>query len=229
VLAQVKTDEKSNEITAIPVLLDRLDLQGQIVTLDAMGCQRAICEQIIDKGGDYVISLKGNQGTLNNNVRLWFEDEKNLLTQSWEEWSKGHGRIEHRFCETTDDIGWLQEIHKWPGLKSIAVVHSTRETKKGIEKESRYYISSLSANAEQIARAARSHWGIENSLHWVLDVTMNEDRIQIHNENAPEILSIMRKWGINIINKNKGKYSIKRMIQKMAMSPKNLFKMLLNF
>jgi predicted transposase YbfD/YdcC len=210
-------------------LLERLDLQGQIVTLDAMGCQRAICEQIMEKEGDYVISLKGNQGKLHEDVRLWFENKENMMTQSWEEIDKGHGRIEHRLCEVSNDIEWLQERHNWPGVKSFAVVHSTRETKKGIEKETRYYISSLLADGEKIARVARAHWGIENSLHWVLDVTMNEDKIQIHNENAPEILSMMRKWGINMINQHKGKCSVKRMIQKMAMSPKNLFKMLLNF
>ena len=158
VLAQVKTDEKSNEITAIPKLLERLDLQGQIVTLDAMGCQRAICEQIVEKEGDYVISLKGNQGKLHEDVRLWFENKENMMTQSWEEIDKGHGRIEHRLCEVSNDIEWLQERHNWPGVKSFAVVHSTRETKKGIEKETRYYISSLLADGEKIARVARAHW-----------------------------------------------------------------------
>ena len=226
VLAQERTEEKSNEITAIPELLKRLDLQGQIVTLDAMGCQRDICEQITEEGGDYVISLKGNQGTLHEDVKLWFEDSEGELSKVWEEWDKGHGRIEHRLCRATDDISWLQEAHKWPGLASIAAVTSTRETAKGIQKETRYYISSLPPDAERIARAARDHWGIENSLHWVLDVTMNEDQSRIRNDNAPEILAMMRKWGLNLINQHKGNLSVKRMIRKMAMNPKTLFNIL---
>ena len=229
VLAQEKVDDKSNEITAIPELLKRLDLQGQIVTIDAMGCQRNICQQILDQEGDYVIALKGNQGTLHEDVRLWFEDSSRTLDHVWEEWDKGHGRIEHRLCQATADVSWLQETHAWPGLRSIAAVRSTRETAKGIQQETRYYISSLPVDAERIAKAARDHWGIENSLHWVLDVTMNEDKSRIRNENSPEILAIMRKWGLNIINQTKGNISVKRMIQKMAMSPKNLLLILQKF
>lgn len=226
VLGQEKADDKSNEITAIPLLLKRLDIQGRIVTIDAMGCQRDICQQIIDQGGDYVISLKGNQGTLHKDVTLWFEDTNHSPDHMWQEWDKGHGRIEHRECLATSDIAWLQEVHNWPGLTSIAVVHFMRETSKGKRAEKRYYISSLNPNAETIARAARSHWGIENSLHWVLDVTMNKDKSRIRNENAPEIIAIMRKWTLNMINKHKGDLSVKRMLQKMAMSPKNLLLLL---
>ena len=229
VLGQEKVDDKSNEITAIPALLKRLDLQGRIVTLDAMGCQRHLCQQILDQEGDYVISLKGNQGSLHKDVRLWFEDTGSLLDHVWEECDKGHGRIEHRVCQVTEDVSWLQEAHDWPGLKSIAAVHATRQTAKGLQQETRYYISSLPGQAERIAKAARDHWGIENSLHWVLDVTMNEDKSRIRNENAPEILAIMRKWGLNLINQNKGNISVKRMIQKMAMSPKNLLRILQKF
>lgn len=138
VLGQEKVDEKSNEITAIPILLKRLDLQGRIVTIDAMGCQREICEQIVGQGGDYVISLKGNQGTLHADVALWFKDPKAPPDHGWEEWDKGHGRIEHRKCFATGAIQWLQETHQWPGLASIAVVHSTRETAKGMQSDTRY-------------------------------------------------------------------------------------------
>lgn len=226
VLAQEKVDEKSNEITAIPELLRRLDLKGQIVTLDAMGCQRDICQKIMDQGGDYVISLKGNQGSLHEDVREWFEDESQPYDQEWEEWDKGHGRIEHRKCRVAKDTGWLAERHKWPGLKTIAVVESQRITSKGVQKERRYYITSLEPYAERVAQAARRHWGIENRLHWVLDVTMGEDKSRIRTDNAPEILSLMRKWGLNIINQHKGDVSVKRMIMKMAMSPKNLLAIL---
>lgn len=226
VLAQVKVNAKSNEITAIPQLLDLLDLHGQIVTIDAMGCQRDICDTIVQKSGDYVISLKGNQGNLHNDVELFLEDKDFVPQHEWEEWDKGHGRIEHRKCLATNDIAWLNEEHKWPGLKSIAVVHSSRETKNGTQTEKRYYISSLEANAEQIAKAARSHWGIENSLHWILDVTFNEDGSRIRNENAPEILSMLRKWGLNIINQHKGSLSVRRMVNKLAMSPTFLINLL---
>lgn len=227
VLGQEKVDDKSNEITAIPELLKRLDLQGNIVTIDAMGCQKTICQQVVDQGGDYVISLKGNQGTLHKDVKLWFEDRSRHVDHVWEEWDKGHGRIEHRLCEATGDIGWLED-HEWPYLKSIAAVHSSRETSKGTQSEVRYYVSSLEPDAERIAKAARAHWGIENSLHWVLDVTMNEDKSRIRNENAPEILSFIRKWGLNLINQHKGNLSVKRMTRKLAMSPKNLLLLLNN-
>jgi len=189
VLGQEKVDEKSNEITAIPLLLEKLDVSGNIITLDAMGCQRSICEDIVDRGGDYVISLKGNQGTLHEDVRVFFEKEKVNVDQTWQEVDKGHGRVEQRTCHVSDAIEWLQERHSWPGLKSIAAVYSCRETHKGKQEDVRYYITSLPGEAERIARAARSHWGIENSLHWVLDVTMNEDSSRIHKDNAPEILS----------------------------------------
>lgn len=226
VLGQEKVNDKSNEITAIPELLKRIDVLGNVITIDAMGCQRDICSQIADGGGDYVISLKGNQGMLHEEVRLFFEDQASSVEQSWEEWDKGHGRIEHRVCRATSAITWLQEQHKWPGLKTIAAVYSSRETYKGKQEEVRYYISSLSCDAERIAKAARAHWSIENSLHWVLDVTMNEDKSLIRNDNAPEILSMMKKWGLNLINQQKGDLSVNRMIKKMAMSPKNLIQIL---
>lgn len=227
VLGQEKVDDKSNEITAIPELLKRIDVLGNVITIDAMGCQRDICQAIVERGGDYVISLKGNQGTLHEDVRLFFEDQVSEVEQTWEEWDKGHGRIEHRLCKATSDIAWLQERHKWPGLQTIAAVYSSRETYKGKQEEVRYYIASMLCDAERIAKAARAHWGVENSLHWVLDVTMNEDKSRIRNENAPEILSAMRKWGLNLINQHKGNLSVNRMIKKMAMSPKNLIQILL--
>lgn len=218
VIGQVKTEEKSNEITAIPELLDILDIDGQIITIDAMGCQRDICKKIVEKNADYVISLKGNQGTLRKDIEEYFSDETLPITNEWEEFDKGHGRIEHRICKTLDDIDWLQKHHKWPYLKSVAVVYSVVERNGKTTKETRYYISSLPANAEKIAKAARSHWGIENKLHWVLDVTWNEDKSRIRKDNSPEIISMMRKWALNIINQHKGSLSVKRMTRKIAMS-----------
>lgn len=159
VLAQVKVDDKSNEITATPELLALLDLQGQIVTLDAMGCQREICKQIVDQGGDDVISLRGNQGTLHQDVRLFFEDSQSVIEEIGEESDKGHGRVENRLCKATAEIDWLQKTHDWPGLGSIAAVRGRRETRTGVCEETRYYVSSLPADAERIGRAARAHLG----------------------------------------------------------------------
>jgi predicted transposase YbfD/YdcC len=226
VIGQVKTNEKSNEITAIPELLNMLDIEGQIITIDAMGCQRDICNKILSKGGDYVISLKGNQGSLHSEIKEYFGDESLPITNEWEEFDKGHGRIEHRICKTLDDIDWLQKNHKWPGLKSVAMVNSIVDIDNKITNETRYYISSLPANAEKIAKAARSHWSIENKLHWVLDATWNEDKSSIRKDNAPEIINMMRKWALNIINQHKGSLSIKRMTNKIAMSSKFLMEIM---
>ena len=219
VLGQVNTSEKSNEITAIRELLDILDIDGQIITIDAMGCQREICQKIIEKNADYVISLKGNQGTLHKDIKAYFSNEALPITHEWEEIDKGHGRLEQRKCKTIDDIDWLQNHHQWPHLKSVAVVYSRVERDNKIHKETRYYLSSLPADAEKIAKAARAHWGIENRLHWVLDVTWNEDKSRIRKDNSPEIVSMMRKWALNMINQQKGKLSVKRMTRKIAMSP----------
>ena len=182
VLGQVRTDEKSNEITAIPTLLALLDIEDCIVTIDAMGCQTDIAQKILDGGGDYVLALKGNQGNSYDAVEMLFTWEmKNnfdgVMHSEFSEVEKGHGRIETR---NVFSIGKLDEIdglglEKWPGLKSVTLVESTREINGKSTVEYRYYLSSLTADAECIAKAIRGHWGIENSLHWVLDVVFNED------------------------------------------------------
>ena len=221
VLAQEKVDSKSNEITAIPKLLDLLDLKSKLITIDAMGCQRKICSQIAEQGGDYLISLKGNQGTLHEDIKLWFTD-KELIKQcsSWEENDKGHGRIEQRTAYVTDDINWLQERHKWPYLKSIGVVVSKVIKANKETQEMRFYVSSMEASAEKLCKAARAHWGIENKLHWRLDVVFNEDGCCITNDNAAENMDILRKWALNILHKAKTKpsQSIKSVQRKSAMS-----------
>jgi predicted transposase YbfD/YdcC len=222
VLGQIKTHEISNEITAIPELLDKLDIEGQTITIDAMGCQRDICKKIIAKGGDYVISLKGNQGNLHSDIKEYFEDSSLPISNEWEEFDKGHGRIEHRICKTLDDLDWLDKNHGWPGLETVAMVNAIVETKGKTINEVRYYISSLPSDAQKVAKADRSHWEIENKLHWVLDVTWNEDKSSIRKDNAPEIVNMMRKWALNIINQQKGSLSVKRMTNKIAMSSKFL-------
>lgn len=225
VLAQEKVDSKSNEITALPKLLKLLDLKNRIVTIDAMGAQRDICKQIIEQEGDYVISLKGNQGTLHDDVVTYFNDEK-ILEKSLisEENDKGHGRIEQRIAYSFEAIEWLQKEHEWPGLKSIGMVATTVIKGDKTLEEQRFYISSLPADARQLNQAARLHWGIENQLHWRLDVTFNEDGACIRNDNAAENIDILRKWALNVLQKAKQKpdQSIKSLMRKNAMSFKHL-------
>jgi predicted transposase YbfD/YdcC len=221
VLAQEKVDSKSNEITAIPKLLKLLDITNKIITIDAMGAQRDICEQIIEQGGDYVIALKGNQGTLHDDIITYFADEKvrndSLVS---EENDKGHGRIEQRIAYSYDDIDWLKAEHNWPGLKSIGMVNAIVTKSDKVTKEQRFYISSLTADARQLNQAARWHWGVENQLHWRLDVTFNEDGSCIRNDNAAENIDILRKWALNVLQKAKRKpdQSTKSLMRKNAMS-----------
>lgn len=208
VLAQQKVDEKSNEITAIPKLLNLLDLKGQIITIDAMGTQKAIAKQIIDQGGDYVLALKGNQGTLDQDVRLFLETElkKNapkMIKDSYEEADKGHGRIEMRKCIVSSQIDWLNQKEQWVGLKTIAMIEETRE-KSGIKStECRFFISSLPADAKQISSAVRAHWLIENGLHWSLDVVFNEDKSRVRKDHAPENMALIRHITVNMLNNTK--------------------------
>jgi predicted transposase YbfD/YdcC len=227
VFAQEKVREKSNEIKAIPELLKKLDLVGKIITIDAVGAQRDICQQIVDGGGDYVISLKGNQGTLHEDVALFLEDEANTPFQH-EENDKGHGRIEQRVAAVSHDIDWLQEIHKWPGLKAVGKVTATVWKKGKKTEETRYYISSLQLDAGQLNNIARKHWGIENQLHWRLDVVFNEDKACIRNDNAAENMDILRKWALAILVKAKDKKdrSVKSLMRRNAMSVTHLAKCL---
>lgn len=223
VLAQEKTDSKSNEIKAIPKLLELLDLSGRIITLDAMGAQRDICQQIIDQNGDYVIALKGNQGSLHEDVALYLKNPQHHESVN-ENNDKGHGRLEQRIAGVSRDIDWLQEVHNWPGLVSIGqvaaiVLRNGKETR-----ETRYYISSLPLDAQQLNDFVRAHWSIENQLHWVIDVTLNEDKACIRNNNSAENMDIMRKWALNILSKAKDKpeRSIKSLMRKNAMSIQHL-------
>jgi predicted transposase YbfD/YdcC len=208
VLAQQRVDEKSNEITAIPKLLELLDLKGQIVTIDAMGTQKSIAKQIIDKGGDYILALKGNQGSLNEDVRLFLETElkKNSFTaleDSYEDVDKGHGRIEVRKCIVSGEVNWLNQKEQWAGLKTIAMIEETQEIKGKKSIEHRFFISSLPADAKQIASAVRAHWLVENGLHWTLDVVFNEDRSRVRKDNAGENMAIIRHITLNMLNNAK--------------------------
>lgn len=208
VLGEVRTQEKSNEITAIPELLKSLDIAGSIVTTDAMGCQKKIAKDIMDGKGDYVLALKGNHGDLHDDIRLYltdgkergFKDVKHDYHKTTEE---GHGRKEQREYWITEQISWLNGREQWAGLKSVGMVIDRREIKGEVAQDVRYYLSSLKADSQEFARAVRGHWGIENSLHWVLDVTFREDECRIRSGNAPENLAILRRLALSILKRIK--------------------------
>lgn len=213
VLGQEATEEKSNEITAIPKLLALLELKGCIVTLDAMGCQRAIAEQIIDQQGDYVLGLKGNQGSLHEAVEELFTTVEAhqfpaLKHDYFEEYDKGHGRSEIRRYWITDDLRTLPNQQDWKGLRSIGRVE--RECLQGDSRtiEQRYFINSIPAQAKPFATAVRGHWGIENSLHWRLDVVLGDDASRIRKGNGPAIMTSIRQLCTNLFERESSRMSL---------------------
>lgn len=215
VLGQCKVADKSNEIPAIPELLRLLELHGAVVTCDAMGCQREIAAQIVDQQADYVLGLKGNQGTLHKDVALFFDERQDgfaghqVTVHASSE--KGHGRLETRRVVATEDIAWLQQDHRWPGLRSIVKVESRREllVEDKVETETRYYISSLPADAKQIGHAIRSHWGVENGLHWVMDMVFRDDECRIRSGHAPANFATIKHMASNLLRRGKGKHSMR--------------------
>jgi predicted transposase YbfD/YdcC len=215
VLGQAKVADKSNEITAIPDLLDLLTVKGATVTIDAMGCQKEIARKIKEKDADYVLALKGNQGTLSEDVELFFDEQKavgfkDTTISRHETLEKSHGRIETRTYTAIDEIGWLKERHDWVGLKSIVMVESVREIIGGkTESETRFYISSLSADAERQGEAIRSHWGVENSHHWVMDMVFRDDECRIRKDNAPANFATIKHIASNLMRRAAGKKSMR--------------------
>lgn len=220
VMGQVKVADKANEIVAIPKLLDMLAIEGAVVTIDAMGCQRAIAQKIIDKKADYILALKGNQGTLRDDVELFAAEQKPKsfqdTTVSRQRTVDGdHGRIETRDITVIHDIEWLQKDHRWPGLNSVVMVESTRESGGKTEHETRFYITSLILVASLIGPLIRDHWAVENSLHWVLDMVFRDDECRVRTDHAPANFTTLKHMALNLIRRAPGKDSM-RLKRKVA-------------
>jgi predicted transposase YbfD/YdcC len=214
VLGQVKVNEKSNEIVAIPALLDMMVIEGAVVTIDAMGCQRDIASKIIEKKADYIVALKGNQGTLREDVEVFVDEQKALKYRdtniSTHQTVDGdHGRIETRNYTVIHDVNWLQTRHQWPGLKAVVVVESQREINGKITDETRFYITSLVMLATAVGPMIRAHWAIENSLHWVMDMVFRDDECRVRTDNAPANFATCRHIAYNLTRKAPGKDSIR--------------------
>lgn len=220
VLGQVAVAEKANEIVAIPLLLDMLAIEGAIVTIDAMGCQRAIAAKIRDKKADYLLALKGNQTSLHEDVALFVAEQKangfqNTATTRHQTVDGDHGRIETRTTTVIHDVAWLQQRHKWPGLATVVIVDSTREIDAKTERETRLYISSLAVTADKIGPIVRSHWAIENSLHWVMDMIFRDDECRLRTDHAPANFTTIKHMALNLLRRVSSKDSL-RMRRKVA-------------
>lgn len=221
VLGQLKVADKSNEITAVPALLRALELSGCIVTLDAMGCQKKIAQEIIEADADYVLALKGNHEVVHAEVKTFLEAAvaeraaphppaaklsraaANLAV--WETTEKDHGRLETRRYYQSAELGWFADRDQWEGLRTVGMVEAVREIGKERTVERRFYLSSLPLNAETLARAVRGHWGVENKLHWVLDVCFREDQSRARAGYAAENLATLRRLALNLLKREKTK------------------------
>jgi predicted transposase YbfD/YdcC len=215
VLGQVKVAEKSNEITAIPKLLGLLTIEGAIVTIDAMGCQREIAQKILEKKADYVLALKGNQGTLREDVELFvaeqkavgFKDSKISRDQTVD---GDHGRIETRTATVIHDVTWLRQRHNWPGLNAVVIVDSVREIDSKVERETRFYITSLSLPASMLGPIIRAHWAIENGLHWIMDMVFRDDECRVRTDHAPANFCTIKHMAQNLVRLAPGKASLRQ-------------------
>lgn len=240
VLAQQGVAEKENEILAIPKLLEMLDLKGCIVTIDAMGCQKEVAQQIRSQEGDYLLALKGNHGILHERVVEFFESERargfvtsygDRIAHSFcQSLDKGHGRLEIRRCWIVENAEWLdipdEKGHVF-SFASVVCIESERQIRGRVSIESRYFISSLPADAERALRAGRHHWGIENRLHWVLDVCFDEDRCRVRDESARHNLALLRQVSVNLLNQEKtAKGGMKGKRKAAAWNPDYLIKVM---
>ena len=220
VLGHVKVSEKSNEITAIPKLLDLIDIEGAVITIDAMGCQRDIARKIVEGEANYILALKGNQGTLCDDIRLFVAEQRKLgvpdtkTSAHLDDIDKDHGRIEQRRCTVIHDVAWVQELHAWPGLRSVIILDSMRESAGKIQTETRLYISSLKLQAAQAAPLVRGHWGVE-TMHWVMDMVFRDDECRVRKDHAPANFTTIKHIATNLLARAKGKDSL-RLKRKVA-------------
>ena len=226
VLAQIATDAKSNEITAVPKLLRLLALKGTIVTADALNCQRAIAGQIVEQKGDYALALKGNQGTLFDDVVLLLDDAELKSSTSTPLVYADHGRIETRKAMVSTEIDWLQKQHQWPGLKAIGKVVRMRETADKTTTETAYYLLSRVLSPERLNQVVQQHWSIENSLHWRLDVVMNEDQDRTRMGHGPHNLAVLRHMAINAMQKEGSKGSLRGKFKRAGWDDDYLYRLL---
>jgi predicted transposase YbfD/YdcC len=234
VLGQRKVDDKSNEITAIPELLDLLSITGCIVTIDAMACQKKIAQKIRDKQADYVLSVKENQGNLYQDIEDWFAyadkvDFKDIAHDYHKQVNKGHGRLEIGQCWVIADsnaFDYIRHYEGWADLNAIVRVQRERRLADKIQQETAYYMSSLAADAQKILSATRQHWSIENSLHWVMDVTFREDDMRIRQGNSPQNMAVLRHIALNILKKDKSKGSLRQKRYKATLNDTFLLKLL---
>ena len=209
VIGQLACEEKSNEITAIPKLLDMLEINGCIVTIDAMGTQKDIAEKIISKNADYILSLKENQKTLYRDVKLYLDDickDKDVIDSRdyHKTVAKGHGRIESRTCVISEEIGWLNGKEEWSGISGIGAIYCEVEENGSKSKQSHYFIFSCKGlNAKELMEHKRSHWSIENKLHWVLDMAFREDESRARKDNSAENFNVLRQIALNILKSEK--------------------------
>ena len=230
VIGQIKANEKSNEITAIPNLLELLYLKGAIITIDAAGCQKKIVRKILKRGAGYIISLKGNQSTMHEEIKMFMNDPAfNRKFKRAQTVSKGHGRVETRTCWQTDDLDWFSEKDKWAGLRSVCMVKSEvyDMKKKETKTDVRYFISSLSVDPKRALEAIRAHWGIE-SMHWILDMDFDEDRSRARIGNIAENLAMLRHVVLNVLRLDKsifGGISVKR--KELTWDDDKLFRLML--
>lgn len=234
VLAQCRVESKSNEITAIPELLTLLDINGAIITLDAMGTQRSIAKQIVEQGGDYILALKGNQGTLHQQVKAFFqraeETQWSGIEVSYRDTTEaGHHRVEHRqvWAVPITQVPDFPQTHKWRGLTTLVMVKRERRLWNKTTFDVCFYITSLGADATLLAQAIRTHWGIENSLHWVLDVTFKEDQSRIRMGHGPENIGLLRRLSLNLLKREPSKQSLTQKRFRAAMDNDFLMQVLL--